>query len=314
MKIGLVLSGGGARGAYQIGVWTALKELEIDRYIRVISGTSIGALNGVLFIQNDLCLAQDIWLNITKEKILPVNDKELTKKGILLSLGIRNINFIKKHIPKVILGGNISRDGLNDVMDKLDFKTIRMSNKKIYVACTELPQLVPKYFSLNDKGDEDIKKILLATSALPMIYEVEEIEYNKYLDGGIVDNSPIQPVYGEQCDLIIVVGLTKENKTNKRLYPNTPIIDISPSYMEDGVLKGTLDFTKEGCEKRIKQGYDDTMNIFAPIMSLTRFIEEDNQQYRNNEIMLLKEKEESKFNELVKGIKGIFTKKSNKNL
>ena len=49
MKIGLVLAGGGARGAYQIGVWKALIELGIDKYIKVVSGTSIGAVNAMLF-------------------------------------------------------------------------------------------------------------------------------------------------------------------------------------------------------------------------------------------------------------------------
>ena len=54
MKIGLVLAGGGARGAYQIGIWKALRELNIDKHISVVSGTSIGALNAILFMQGDL--------------------------------------------------------------------------------------------------------------------------------------------------------------------------------------------------------------------------------------------------------------------
>ena len=43
MKIGLVLSGGGGKGAYELGVWKALKELNLNKYISVFSGTSIGA-------------------------------------------------------------------------------------------------------------------------------------------------------------------------------------------------------------------------------------------------------------------------------
>ena len=48
MEYGLVLAGGGVRGAYQIGVWKALKELKIK--VSVVSGVSIGAVNGALFV------------------------------------------------------------------------------------------------------------------------------------------------------------------------------------------------------------------------------------------------------------------------
>ena len=69
MKIGLVLAGGGAKGAYQIGAFKALKELKIDKYISVLAGTSIGALNAMLLMQDDLELSENIWGTITREKI-----------------------------------------------------------------------------------------------------------------------------------------------------------------------------------------------------------------------------------------------------
>ncbi|GAA0116166.1 patatin-like phospholipase family protein [Clostridium senegalense] len=307
MKIGMVLAGGGAKGAYQIGVWKALKELEIDKYINIISGTSIGALNAILFMQNDLELAENMWRNITKEKILPVNEKDLTKKGMLLALGLKNIAFIKKHMPKVIVGGNISKDGLIEIMEKIDFDIIKNSNKSCYVACTEVSTLMPKYFYINNKEKEDIKKILLATSALPMIYECEEIEYTQYLDGGIVDNLPIQPVYGEGCDLIILVHLSKANMINKSAFPNTSIIDIVPSIIEEGVLGGTLDFTIEGAQKRIKLGYEDTINVFNPIMNLTRFIEDSNISAKTNANINVLEKNNNsnKINKIIGNMKNV---------
>ena len=53
-EYGLVLAGGGTKGAYQVGVWKALCELGIN--IKAIVGASIGALNGALFLQNDICI------------------------------------------------------------------------------------------------------------------------------------------------------------------------------------------------------------------------------------------------------------------
>src|SRR5690606_21133320 len=53
-KFGLVLSGGGARGAYQIGVWKAMHELGLDRRVKAVAGTSVGAINTALFLQGDV--------------------------------------------------------------------------------------------------------------------------------------------------------------------------------------------------------------------------------------------------------------------
>ena len=54
MKIGLVLSGGGGKGAYELGVWKALVDLGVSEYISVFSGASIGAFNSILFAMNDI--------------------------------------------------------------------------------------------------------------------------------------------------------------------------------------------------------------------------------------------------------------------
>ena len=59
----LCLEGGGAKGAYQIGAWRALKEAGVR--INAVAGTSVGALNGALICMGDLETAEDIWKNIS---------------------------------------------------------------------------------------------------------------------------------------------------------------------------------------------------------------------------------------------------------
>ena len=78
-KLGLVFSGGGAKGAYQIGVWKALKELGIDKQVKAISGTSVGALNAALFCQGNYEAAEELWLGLTKSKILTPNARIFLK-------------------------------------------------------------------------------------------------------------------------------------------------------------------------------------------------------------------------------------------
>ena len=89
MKQALVLSGGGARGAYQIGVWKALEELNIK--CRIVTGTPIGSNNGALYPQGSLKEAEELWKNIDLETVFPItvdnnNNKELLKKYLKSSI------------------------------------------------------------------------------------------------------------------------------------------------------------------------------------------------------------------------------------
>jgi predicted acylesterase/phospholipase RssA len=59
-KVALVLAGGGFKGSYQIGVWKALREMGINRFIS-IAGTSAGALNAIMIAADNLTAAENIW-------------------------------------------------------------------------------------------------------------------------------------------------------------------------------------------------------------------------------------------------------------
>lgn len=287
MKIGLVLAGGGARGAYQIGVWKALIELGIDKYIEVVSGTSIGAVNAMLFQQGAYKLAEEFWCNVKKEQLLPIDEKELIVKGVLYAIGAKNINFIRKYIPKALKAGTLTREGMNEFVDKMDFQAIKDSKIKGYATCTKLPDLKTEYFYINNQSVDDIKKILWATSAVPMIYDSQEINNAEYLDGGVVDNVPIQPVYGEGCDIIIVVHLSNDYHIDKSLYPNTNLIEIIPADIEGYDLKEILGFDTNIIKQRMFNGYKDTMYKIKPIMDITRLIINDELEKKKDENKLL---------------------------
>lgn len=282
MKIGLVLSGGGGRGAYELGVWKALKELKIDEYIEVFSGTSIGAINSALFLQDDLDKAQHLWDNITMEMLLPLSKFELMKKGIALTVGAKNMNFVKKYMAGVFESGGVSKEGLREVMTNyIDISKLKASGKVFYATCTEIPEFKVRYFKINDYSEKEIHEIIMASASLPLIYESVEIDDKKYLDGGMVDNTPIQPVYGEGCDLIIVVLLTKDSKIDRSKYPNAKIIEIVPKELEENAIDGLLNLDIEAKKTRIQHGYEDTMNLLEPIieMAIKKNILEEKRKY-----------------------------------
>lgn len=68
-NIALVLSGGGAKGAYQVGVWKAIVESGLYENIDTISATSIGAINAVLFSSYQLEESLGFWREINRSKI-----------------------------------------------------------------------------------------------------------------------------------------------------------------------------------------------------------------------------------------------------
>ena len=74
-KIGIALAGGGARGAYQIGAWKALKERGIDKDIVAYSGASVGSLNAVLFAMGDYDKAVDVWMSLDRGTVFKLEKK-----------------------------------------------------------------------------------------------------------------------------------------------------------------------------------------------------------------------------------------------
>ena len=282
MKIGLVLAGGGGKGAYELGVWKALKQLNLTKYISVFSGTSIGAFNSVLFAMDDIDKADSLWEEVTMDKLVPISKTELIKRGIGLYLGGKNLQLAKKFLTDKLEHGAISNDGAVEMVEKyLDFNKVKEKNKICYAACTKLPNFNAKYFKINDYDEEIAKKILLASASLPLIYDSTEVLGEKYIDGGIADNVPIQPVYGEKCDIIIVVLLSKDGQIDRSLYPNSRLIIIAPENLVENAITGTLNLDTDAKRVRIIEGYNDTINKIEPIMELMNFVHKKEEERKN---------------------------------
>lgn len=263
MKVGLVLGGGGGRGAYQIGVWQALEELGVTKYIKVISGTSIGALNAMLFMQGDLDVAKKAWISLHQDEILPISKRDIILQGkIRIFNTAARINKILDLKPDLLYEGEFSREGLLKVIDEyLDIGKALESAIPCYCACTDLELRDKQYFKIEDHNHEVIKQILLASSAIPGLYDAVDIDGRLYLDGGLQDNVPIEPVYNEDCDIIIVVRLCPDDIIEHSKYPNTKIIDIALEENKEVHNEGLFDFTQETINQKMKAGYNETMKF-----------------------------------------------------
>lgn len=227
--IGLVLAGGGGKGAYQIGVWKYLHECGLDRYVRAVSGTSVGSLNAALFASGDFQRAEDLWLNIQPSQILSPRKVSLSEVigwigKVGLAAGIRGVAAGAATISMQALTAGItsmlgrryafSRDGLIALIQQgLDFSVIQNSQMPCYATCLAIPECSVRRFDLCQYSAEEATTLLLASSAIPLVFDSEEFRGDRYYDGGIPlvgDNVPIKPIYDLGLDCIIVVHLGQD--------------------------------------------------------------------------------------------------------
>ena len=137
-KIGLALGGGGGKGSYQIGVWKALKKHGLDKYVEVVSGTSIGSLNLTLFTLDEYEKAESVWMTLSRKNILKVKNLKSIFSKDKFSL--------------------FSREGLRNILDEyVDLKKVSQSNKALYVATTNNDKNRGEFFMLNNKSEYEIK-------------------------------------------------------------------------------------------------------------------------------------------------------------
>ncbi len=280
MKTGLVFSGGGAKGAYEIGVWKALRKLKLDKYISVISGTSIGALNAILFVNGDYAKAEQIWKNLSLEQITkPDNDNFSQKIDLLLdkinSSKIKTAgNYIKSAINKYISIGSISQQNLKKfIEDNINFEKIRNFNGNCYVTVFNNRTNKPEYIKLNNLPEDKIVQYLLATTAMPVVFDKVIIDNNEYYDGGIPflgANTPIAPAIKESCDIIIVVTTNQWGDfwVKEKNYTDAKIYWIIPQEDFLSFIDGTFAFNTIDITRRIKQGYDEGMRVLKDLYKL----------------------------------------------
>jgi len=267
-KIGLVLSGGGGKGAYQIGVWKALRERGVARRIDVIAGTSIGALNAALMLQDDFGLAEAVWSRISPEQALKPREY-----GHLTGVSERVPFVVRRALARISQTGLFSQAGLIETIDhSLKLSAVATARRVAYASCCCVwpPTGQAVYFKLNGLPEERIKTVLLASAAIPIAFDLVDIDGKKYCDGGAVDQVPVRPVYDEGCDVIFVVHLDR-TPINNALYPGATLIHIVPSENVGEFLDGVMDFNPENVRWRIEIGYRDALRTLDALRDVSGF-------------------------------------------
>ena len=252
----IVLGGGGSLGAYQIGVWRALKELGY-KYDMVI-GTSIGAVNGALMVQglNTYDYAKELWDNITIEDITN-DDIEMYMNFTDLFNTIKSFASIMK-----VLKYNFKTLGADTtpfqefLEDKLDVKKIY--NSDIQFALNTINITIP---GIVKKTKDEIPRnklidyIIASCSATPVL-QPHKIGMCKYIDGGYADNLAIDYARELGATEILAVDLCYLKPTHQEEMNAKDVTYIFPS--ED--LGSFFSFNKNEMLRNQDIGYKDAYN------------------------------------------------------
>lgn len=272
-EYGLVLEGGGAKGAYQIGAWKALREAGVK--IKGVAGASVGSLNGALICMDDLERAEDIWRNIDYSKVMMVNDDTIK--------ALKNKDFKSLNLPDLINSGlQILKEGgfdvapLKNLISEVvgDEEKIRNSARELYTVTYSVSDRKELAVDIRSGEQGSIKDMLLA-SAYFMAFKNQKLGGKRYMDGGGFNNVPIDVLLDHGYKDIIVIriygwGFDKERVV--KIPDGVTVAHIAPR--QD--LGGILEFDKKLARKNMTLGYYDAQRFLYGLCGRVYYIDAPN--------------------------------------
>ena len=243
--LAIVLSGGGAKGAYEVGVWKALRKLHIK--YDIVTGTSIGAINGMMMAQKEFYKCLRIWKNINYD-VLYDNFKQINNSKEMY------LEYLNK-----IVDGGIDTIKIEQLIND-NYKPNKLYNSKIAFGVVSYNLSTRKVVISTKKNTrpDKLKKYILASATCFPFFKPTKIDNDILVDGGYYDNLPINLAIELGATEIIAVDLGsigfKKRIKNK---------DIKITYIEpNNKLDSFLMFDSNVTKRMINLGYNDTMKVF----------------------------------------------------
>ncbi len=256
MKRAIVLAGGGAKGSYELGFWKAIKELGID--FQIVTGSSVGALNGALMASGLFESGFEMWSSITTDDIIETKPTKISQiidtegiadalKSFLGDVGESAVNLKMDPFP------------LGKLIDKyLDEKILRESGIEFGLIASEYPSMKTHPITVKEIPYGMLKDHLLASSTVYPSMEPTNIAGKRYVDGGYSDNLPVNLALDMGAEDIIAVELGAAGIEAK--YETDYPVRIIRSRFD---LGPTMIFSPEIAKRNIALGYNDTMKSFG---------------------------------------------------
>lgn len=291
---GLVLEGGGAKGSYHIGVYKALKEAGVE--LRGVVGTSIGALNGAMIVQNDYDKCYELWNQITYSMVADVDDDEIDKI-MQLKLAKEDLFFLRDKIKSIIGTGGFDIAPLKGLLDEyIDEEKIRKSNMDFGMVTINLSPLKPLYMFKEDIPKGELKEYLMASAYLPF-FKAEGPKGRLYLDGGFYDNLPFKMLIDRGYKDLILVRTHAMGFTKRLDLKGTNSILISPS---DSIGR-SFEYDGNRARNNIQLGYYDGIRALKGLKGNKYYIvPKEDQDYYLDFLLKISEEEVRKMEKILK--------------
>lgn len=250
----LVLGGGGAKGAYEVGAIAALDELGIKA--GSVFGTSVGALHAAMYAQGSMDAAAALWDNIRLSDVV-------SEESLAIADDAENIfdhpekllEFITRYAQKK--GVDVSP--LMDILHKLiDEDKIRRSVVHLGIVTTRFPSLAMVEKRLEEMEIGSLIDWLMASASCFPIFPMKQVGGDRYIDGGFCDNTPVEMAVRSGARDIVAIDIGKHRSHTQ--YDRRPNITyIRTSQPLGGLL--TLDSALSARNRIL--GYNDVMRAFG---------------------------------------------------
>lgn len=268
-RYALVLEGGGTKGAFHIGAARALQELGID--IGIVTGTSIGALNGAMVAQNKIEDAYQIWQEIKPSMILDVDDEKFNE--------ISNVNFqntelktLVESAKKLIGQKGLGKSNMQELVSRhIDEVAVRNSDIEFGMVTVSLKDKKAVEVFTEDIPEGQLGSYVMASANYPL-FQREEIQGEKFVDGGVLNNLPINMVIDKGYKKVIAVRTNEKGTLRGREKRYDDGIEITYVYPTEN-LGGVLNFDRENAIKNLKMGYYDTLKAMLNLKGNVYYIE-----------------------------------------
>lgn len=257
-SVGLVLEGGGVKGAYELGALIAL--IEKGYTFHSITGTSIGALNGAVMASQGIEKLAGYWEEAKYCPVFDFDDETVARfrqKDFDLDLIIATG---KKLLSAREIIKNSYEHTLNFVYNRLSEEEIRSSDIDFGCVTYNISDMEPFEAMKKDIPEGKLIDYIVASACFP-IFPPKQIDGKKFIDGGVYDNMPINLLARTGCKEMIVVRTNPETKQPKRRIErdDLDIIYITPS----ANLGRAMAFSPERIENLKQLGYADAMRIIT---------------------------------------------------
>lgn len=258
-KTALVLSGGGSRGAYEVGVWKALQELGIQ--IDMVFGTSVGAINGAMTVQGDISLTEKLWLQLETDMVFDLNGAEKEAPSERPDLYGIPAEEALAYAREIVTHGGAGTTGLQSLLSQyINEEAIRSSTVGYGLVTTEFPSMGGHFLYLDDiPRGQLLSYILASASCFPAVQKCT-IDNKQFIDGGYRDNLPVEMALQKGANVIIAVNLQAAGFVRKR-----PLEEAKETAEEFHLLKSPLDlgnfliFDKANASRIMQLGYLETL-------------------------------------------------------